>query len=59
MKAMFERAQIHGMAQIDREVFYDGNDDWSNENEDEDEDNGDTFHDTIQAEVLIDASMGS
>ena len=48
---MFDRARIHGMAQIDGEVFYDSNDDSSHENEDDDDDGA--FHDTIQVESAI------
>ena len=46
---MFECARIHGMAQIDGDIFYDSNNDGS----DEDEDDDDTFHDTIQVESAI------
>ena len=49
MKAMFERARIHGMAQIDGVVYYDSNDEESEDDEDDDS----TFHDTIQVESAI------
>ena len=49
MKAMFERAQIHGMAQIDGMVYYDSND----EDPDDDVNDDSTFHDTIQVESTI------
>ena len=43
-KAMFEQTRIHGMAQIDGEVYYDSNSDKS----DEDEEDDSTFYDTTQ-----------
>ena len=46
---MFERARMHGMAQIDGVVYYNSNDEESDNNEDEDS----TFHDTIQVESVI------
>ena len=49
MKAMFEQARIHGMAQIDGVVYYDSND----EETDGNGDNDSTFHDTIQVESAI------
>ena len=46
---MFERARIHGMAQIDGVVYYDSNDEESEVDEDDDS----TFHNTIQVENAI------
>ena len=46
---MFERARIHGMAQIDGVVYYNSNDGGT----DDDEDDDSTFHDTIQVESAI------
>ena len=49
MKAMFEQARIHGMAQIDGVVYYDSND----EDSDDDVNDDSTFYDTIQVESAI------
>ena len=43
---MFEQARIHGMAQIDGVVYYNSNDEGTNDDEDDDS----TFHDTAQVE---------
>ena len=48
LKAYVDRARVRGMQQIDDLVYYGSNSD------DDNEDNGDTFHDSIQVEDMID-----
>ena len=48
MKAIFDRARVHGMEQIDSLVYYNSN----GEEADDDEDDDSAFHDTIQVESV-------